>query len=105
MSSLWFSNHHQNKTRGTKKGQGKMRFRSNIEISGDTKVLAAYRAALKPEQSNDKRAGYRMRPGKGKFTIELQAADANAFRALLNSLTGLIAIVDKTRRVIEHGKD
>ena len=71
-------------------------FQSKIEIKCKKELLGAYKAALEPEQNFEtKRAGYKLKPSKGKLTINIRADDATSFRAVNNTLTGLMSIVWK----------
>jgi len=70
-------------------------FSSKIEIKD--KNLKAYYDALAPEaDSGTERAGYKLKLEKDKLIIEVAAKDATAFRAITNSLAGLMSIVEKS---------
>jgi tRNA threonylcarbamoyladenosine modification (KEOPS) complex Pcc1 subunit len=74
-----------------------MAFNSRIEIEGKKEDLQAYYNALAPEQDFGKeRASYKLKQERDKLAIEISAEDATAFRALLNSLAGAIAVVEKS---------
>ncbi|MBI2040486.1 MAG: hypothetical protein HYT16_00095 [DPANN group archaeon] len=72
-------------------------FSSTIEIKGEKEVLDTYFSALEPEQAFEtERANYRLKKAKGKLVIDISANDATAFRAVSSSISGLLAIVDRT---------
>lgn len=73
-------------------------FTSKIEIKG--KNIKAYYDALAPEAGEAGRAGYKLKLGKDKLTIEITAKDAIAFRAIITSLTGLLSIVERSLKKI-----
>lgn len=74
-----------------------MAFNSRIEIERSKDELLAYQNALAPEQDfGRERASYKLKQEKGRLVIEIRAEDATAFRALLNSLAGVISIVEKS---------
>ncbi len=71
-------------------------FKSEIRISGSNDLVSAYLAALDPEKDfKTERAQYELKKIKGGLLITIQAKDATAFRAVTNSITGLITIVEK----------
>jgi len=73
---------------------------TEIKISGDRELLNACAAALEPEQEfKSKRANYSLKKGKN-LIITIQAKDLTAFRAVINSITGLLGIVDQNWRKI-----
>ncbi len=72
-------------------------FSSRIEIKGGKENLQAYFNALAPEQDfKTERSSYKLKQEKDKLIIEVQAEDATAFRAILNSLAGAISVVEKS---------
>jgi hypothetical protein len=65
-------------------------FSSEINITGSKIVLEAYFNALEPEKEfKTERASY------------IKASDATAFRAINNSITNIISIVNKTQTKIQ----
>jgi tRNA threonylcarbamoyladenosine modification (KEOPS) complex Pcc1 subunit len=80
-------------------------FSAIIEVKGSEPEIKAYFEALLPEQDfKTERAGYKLKKVKNKLIIEINASDATAFRAVSNSITGLISIVDKSLKAINNGK-
>jgi len=72
-------------------------FSSKIEIGGSKEELDAYYNALHPEEENSsERASYKLKLQTNKLLIEISAQDATAFRALTNTLLGLISVVEKS---------
>ena len=70
--------------------------RSVIEVSGEQKLLSALVAALEPEKEDkNTRSSYTLEL-KDKLKIKIQAKDITSFRATINTITGLMAIVEKT---------
>ena len=79
-------------------------FSGKIEIKASGDLLSAYFSALKPEQNfKTERAKYFLKEDKGRLIIDIKAQDATAFRAAINTLTGLISIVDKNWRKLKNG--
>lgn len=79
-----------------------MSFSSKIEIKDKKAVLKAYYDALAPEADfKTGRAGYKLKFGKDKLTIEIAAKDATAFRAITTSLAGLMSIIDESIRMVK----
>ena len=75
-------------------------FSSTIEIKGGKEIIDTYFSALEPEQSFEtERANYKLKKAKGKLVITISASDATAFRAVSSSISGLLAIVDRTIKV------
>jgi tRNA threonylcarbamoyladenosine modification (KEOPS) complex Pcc1 subunit len=76
-------------------------FSSEINITGSKIVLEAYFNALEPEKEfKTERASYTL-DLKEKLTIKIKASDATAFRAINNSITNIISIVNKTQTKIQ----
>lgn len=74
-------------------------FTSTIEIKDKKDILKAYYDALAPESDfKAERAGYKLKLGKEKLTINIKAKDATAFRAIVTSLSGLISVVAKSMK-------
>jgi len=79
-------------------------FSSKILIEGSANEIESYFNALQPEEDfKSERARYKLKKDKSKLTIEITAEDATAFRAVTNTLLGLIQIVAKNLQVIRHG--
>lgn len=78
-------------------------FSSKVEIKGEKKVLEAYSDALAPETDfKSERAKYTLELQDEKLIIHIEATDGTAFRALMNTLTGVMSIVDKNIKVVEE---
>lgn len=76
---------------------------SEIKISGDRELLNACAAALEPEQEfKTERANYSLKKGKN-LIITIKAKDLTAFRAVINSITGLLGIVNQNWRKVKNG--
>ncbi|MEK6923390.1 MAG: KEOPS complex subunit Pcc1 [Nanoarchaeota archaeon] len=72
-------------------------FISTIEISGNKIDLDSYYNALLPEQDfKSERATYELKKSGSKLIITIKAEDATSFRAVTNTIAGLIAIVEKS---------
>ena len=79
-------------------------FSSKIVIESPVEEIDAYFNALQPEEDfKSERAGYKLKKEKNKLTIEIKAEDATAFRAVTNTLLGLISIVEKNLKAVKHG--
>jgi len=77
--------------------------KSEIEIEDSKEFLQACFEALKPEANfKTERASYELKLGKT-LKIKIQAQDATAFRAVSNTLAGLISIVEKSWKAVKHG--
>jgi len=75
---------------------------TKITISGDKELLNACAVALEPEQEfKSERAKYSLKKSKN-LIITIEAKDLTAFRAVINSITGLLGIVDQNWR--KHGR-
>ena len=78
-------------------------FSSTIAIKGSEELIGIYFSALEPEQAfKTERANYKLKKAKGKLIIEISASDATAFRAVSSSISGLLAIVDRTIKVAQQ---
>ena len=74
---------------------------NTLEISGDSDLLNACFAALEPEKEfKTERATYTLKLDKS-LKIDIIAKDITAFRAVMNSITGLLGIVDQNWRIIK----
>lgn len=72
---------------------------SKISLKGDSLELKAYLEALKPESGDEnERASYKVSKGFSGLNISVEAKDITSFRAVMNSVLNVIAIVDKTLR-------
>jgi len=81
-----------------------MVFSSKIQIDGSETEIESYFNALQPEEDfKTERSSYTLKKGKNKLTIEINADDATAFRAVTNTLLGLISIVEKNLKAVKHG--
>ena len=79
-------------------------FSSKIQIEGSENEIESYFNALHPEEDfKSERAGYKLKKDKNKLTIEITAKDATAFRAVTNTIAGLISIVEKGLKAVKHG--
>ncbi|MBT3940723.1 hypothetical protein HOD83_00790 [Candidatus Woesearchaeota archaeon] len=77
--------------------------KSDIDVSGDKALLNACADALAPEQQfKSARAKYSLRNGKT-LKIKIEAQDVTAFRAVMNSITSLLSIVNQNWRKV-NGK-
>ena len=71
-----------------------MSFSAKIEISDPKKLLDAYMGAITPEKGfKTDRANYDIEIKNDKLIITITAKDAIAFRAVMTSITGLLAVV------------
>ncbi len=76
---------------------------SKVEIAGERDDLKAYFDALQPEADfKNARAEYKLKLIPKKLMITISAKDVTAFRATINSLAGLMSVVDKTLRDIKQ---
>jgi tRNA threonylcarbamoyladenosine modification (KEOPS) complex Pcc1 subunit len=74
---------------------------STIKIAGEKALLDACIAALEPEQQfKTKRANYSLKKSKD-LIITVEAQDITAFRAVINSITGLLGIVNQNWEKIQ----
>lgn len=77
-------------------------FFSKLQIEGTENEIESYYKALHPEEkSESERASYKLKKEKNKLTIEITAEDATAFRAVTNTLLGLISVVEKTIKAVK----
>jgi tRNA threonylcarbamoyladenosine modification (KEOPS) complex Pcc1 subunit len=76
---------------------------SEIKISGEKNLLAACVAALEPEHNfKTERARYKLKKGKN-LIITVEAQDLNAFRAVMNSITSVLGIVNQNWGLVKNG--
>jgi tRNA threonylcarbamoyladenosine modification (KEOPS) complex Pcc1 subunit len=79
-------------------------FSSKIQIECPENEIESYYNALHPEEkSESERASYKLKKEKNKLTIEIKAEDATAFRAVTNTLLGLISVIEKTLKGVKNG--
>lgn len=72
-------------------------FKTRMEVSGNKLLLDAYFDALTPEREfSSERSSYSIKRERNKIVIDLNAKDSTAYRAISNTLTGLMSIVEKT---------
>ncbi|MCD6434917.1 MAG: hypothetical protein J7L15_00790, partial [Clostridiales bacterium] len=71
---------------------------SVIKIHGSKKDLEPYYTSLEPEQEETERASYKLELKPKELLIKIDAKDSTALRAIINSITGVMSIVDKTRK-------
>jgi tRNA threonylcarbamoyladenosine modification (KEOPS) complex Pcc1 subunit len=77
-------------------------YKSVIEISGKQIDLDSYYNALIPEQDfKSERASYKLKKSKDKLTITIEAEDATSFRAVINTIAGLIAVVQSSIEAVD----
>ncbi len=70
---------------------------AQISLDGSSDLLKAYAAALEPEQNfKTSRGSYSLNKLSKKLEIKIKAGDVTIFRAIINTITGLLAIVHKT---------
>jgi len=78
-----------------------MKYEAKIKISG--KNVRAFYAGLAPESNfKSARASGKILLRKNLY-VSIRAKDANVFRAVLNTLTGLLTVIEKNIQV-KHGK-
>lgn len=75
-----------------------MKLKANIVINDDPELL--YKC-FKPETNKWQRAQVRIKKNKDNLHFNIQAQDAVALRATLNSITGLLSVYEKTNKLIE----
>ena len=79
-------------------------YSAKIEIKCDEDLSKAYLSALEPEQNfKTERAKYFLNKEKGRVIVKIEAQDATALRAIINTISGLISIVDKNWRKVKNG--
>ena len=79
-----------------------MGFTSEIIVTEDNKLIDAYLSALEPEQNfKSERASYTLKKSKDRLIIKISAKDATALKAVINSITGLIALVEKNWIIVK----
>jgi tRNA threonylcarbamoyladenosine modification (KEOPS) complex Pcc1 subunit len=79
-------------------------FSSKIQLECPENEIESYYNALHPEEkSESERASYKLKKEKNKLTIEIKAEDATAFRAVTNTLLGLISVIEKTLKGVKNG--
>ena len=79
-------------------------YAAEIRISGEKAFLKACAASLEPEaQFSTYRASYQIKLNSD-LKIKIEAKDAIAFRATVNSLSGLLATAEQAWKAEEHKK-
>ena len=74
---------------------------ASIKISGAKSELKTLFEAENSSFEND-RASYFCKAKKNDFLITIKAEDATAFRAMINSISKLISLYEKTDAVIKN---
>lgn len=54
---------------------------------------------LLPEKTSRERSSVKIRKGKESLTVDIEAKDAVAFRAAMNTLTQTLAVYSKTKQI------
>ncbi len=73
---------------------------SKIEVEGHKKLLEAYKNALYPESDfKNERGSYKLAIEGDKLIILTKSEDMTAYRALMNSITSFLALVEKTWKI------
>ena len=75
-----------------------MKLKANIVVNNDEDLLLR---SFKPELKEWKRSKIKIKKNKGKIHFMVDAEDAVALRATLNSITGLLAVYDKTSKLVK----
>lgn len=69
-------------------------FSAELIVKGKKEILQIYYDALAPEAGEQMaRASYKLDLKKDKLVIKITATDATAFRAITNTIVGLMAVV------------
>ena len=76
----------------------KMNLKADIVIDRDADLL--YKC-FKPEMNKWERAQIKMKKSKGNLHFSIEAQDAVALRATLNSITGLLSVYEKTSKLLK----
>jgi len=72
-------------------------FSAELIVKEKKEVLQAYHDALEPEAGEQMaRASYKLDLQKDKLVITITATDATAFRAITNTIVGLMAVVESS---------
>ena len=74
-----------------------MKLKAEIVVNNDADLL--YKC-FKPEMNKWQRAKIEIKRNKDNLHFSIQAEDAVALRATLNSITGLLSVYEKTNRLI-----
>jgi len=73
---------------------------AKIKIDGEKPFIDACFTALEPEQEfKSKRAKYNLKKDNKNLDIKVEASDLTSFRAVMNSITGLLTIVNQNWRL------
>ncbi len=78
-----------------------MKLSATLNISNSAKALKKLFETERSELKND-RASYSFKAVKNDFLIIIKADDATAFRAILNSVSKLISIYEKTIMAVKN---
>ncbi len=74
---------------------------SKINIKCSKLLADAYISALNPEKDfKTERASYTLKKSLTGVKIEIKATDSTAFRSVTNSITSVLALVDKNEKRI-----
>ncbi|MBI2142432.1 hypothetical protein HYU15_03020 [Candidatus Woesearchaeota archaeon] len=75
-----------------------MKCSATISAAGDAGLICA---AFLPEKKELKaeRASYALRPGESGVVFEISADDAVAFRASVNTITKMLSVIEKVKKV------
>ena len=73
---------------------------AEVNVTGGKELLDACFVALEPEQEfKSERAKYSLKKTDKKLIITVEANDLSAFRAVMNSINSLLAIVNQNWRL------
>jgi len=95
MSLLWKQNAFQTKGYGNK-SKGKMKLIAYIKAYGNAKDIAA---CFNPERQGKQRSNFTITENKDHILFNIQAEDATALRATLNTITKLLTIYEKVEKI------
>ncbi len=73
-----------------------MDYKAEIKVSEDPENVCK---CLLPEKISRERSTLSLEKGKGSLKIKVEAKDAVAFRATMNSVTQALAVYSKTKRI------
>lgn len=77
-----------------------MKLAATLKVSGDNKDLKKLFDTEKSKSKND-RASYTTKMVGKDFCITIEASDSTAFRAMLNTISKLLTIYEKTEEVMK----
>ena len=75
-----------------------MKLKAEISVNSDAELL--YKC-FEPEINKWQRAEIKIKKNKDSLHFNIQAEDAVALRATLNSITALLSVYEKTNKLIE----